>query len=159
MLVSQRSEIDQKNNVLQKLLNDKEFLIKEIHHRVKNNLQIVMSLLNSQSTTLQSVDAIEAIQKSQHRLYAISLIHQKLYTTNDVKQVEMSNYIKDLVSNFRDTFDIQNRINFELCIDTIYLDETQAVSVGLILNEAITNAIKYGFPEASKGHHIYFHDT
>jgi len=151
LLIAQKNEIDQKNAALQKLVNEKESLMQEIHHRVKNNLQIVMSLLNSQSSTLKSEEAFDAIQKSQHRLYAISLLHQKLYRTDIVREIEMQSYISDLLANFADTFDLHNRINFKTDIQAIVLDEAQAVSVGLILNEAITNSIKYGFPENKKG--------
>nr|WP_255596592.1 sensor histidine kinase [Flavobacterium potami] len=125
--------------------------MKEIHHRVKNNLQIVMSLLRSQSSNLTNEEAFEAIQKSQHRLYAISLLHQKLYMTDIVREIEMKNYIDDLLENFVDTFGLYGRIDFSVDIDRVYLHETQAISVGLILNEAVTNAIKYAFPEQSKG--------
>lgn len=149
-MISQKNEIDHKNEVLQKLVIEKESLMQEIHHRVKNNLQIVMSLLNSQSSTLKNKEAFDAIQKSQHRLYAISLLHQKLYRTDIVREIEMENYINDLLHNFRDTFDMQN-INFEVDLDPLVLDEAQAISVGLILNETITNAIKYGFLTNQKG--------
>lgn len=150
LLMSQKNEIDQKNEALQKLVNEKESLMQEIHHRVKNNLQIVMSLLSSQSSTLKNKEAFDAIQKSQHRLYAISLLHKKLYRTDIVREIEMENYINELLHNFRDTFDMQN-IHFQTDLDLLFLDEAQAVSVGLILNESITNAIKYGFPDNQKG--------
>lgn len=150
LLISQKREIDQKNEALLKLVNEKESLMQEIHHRVKNNLQIVMSLLNSQSSTLKSKEAFDAIQKSQHRLYAISLLHQKLYRTDIIREIEMENYINDLLYNFRDTFDMQH-INFETDLHPLHLNEAQAVSVGLILNEAITNSIKYAFPDNQKG--------
>lgn len=150
LLMNQKNEIDHKNEALQKLVVEKESLMQEIHHRVKNNLQIVMSLLNSQSSTLKNKEAFDAIQKSQHRLYAISLLHKKLYRTDIVREIEMESYINDLLHNFRDTFDMQNII-FEVDLDPLLLDEAQAVSVGLILNESITNAIKYGFLENQKG--------
>lgn len=151
ILISQKKEIDLKNNTLQKLVNEKEYLLIELHHRVKNNLQIVMSLLNSQLSTLKNESAYKAIQISQQRLYAISLLHQKLYITEDITQIEMKNYIHDMVTNFKDTLDVYNRINFDVKVDSIYLDQSQAVSVGLILNEAITNSIKYAFPNNKKG--------
>lgn len=109
-----------------------------------------MSLLNSQLSTLKNESAYKAIQISQQRLYAISLLHQKLYITEDITQIEMKNYIHDMVTNFKDTLDVYNRINFDVKVDSIYLDQSQAVSVGLILNEAITNSIKYAFPNNKK---------
>lgn len=151
LLESQKNEIDLKNNALHKLVGEKESLMKEIHHRVKNNLQIVMSLLRSQSSTLTNEEAFEAIQKSQQRLYAISLLHQKLYMTDIVREIEMKSYIDGLLENFNDTFDLSDRIDFKMDIESVYLHETQAISVGLILNETVTNAIKYAFPNQNKG--------
>ncbi|MBK0368319.1 histidine kinase dimerization/phosphoacceptor domain -containing protein [Flavobacterium agrisoli] len=151
LLVSQKGEIAQQNNSLQELLKEKEWLLKEIHHRVKNNLQIVMSLLNTQANYITNPAAISAIQNSQHRLYAISLIHQKLYKTEDSTRIDMHSYIKDLVGYLRDSYDVDSYIEFKLNIEHIMLHESMSIPVGLILNEAITNAIKYAFPNKQKG--------
>ncbi len=151
LLVSQKGEIAQQNNSLQILVNEKEWLLKEIHHRVKNNLQIVMSLLNTQSNYIKNKEAFSAIKNSQHRLFAISLIHQKLYKTENTILINMSSYIKDLVGYLKDSFDVNSNIDFKLEIEHIFLEETQSIPVGLILNEAITNAIKYAFPQGQKG--------
>lgn len=134
-----------------KLLDEKELLLREIHHRVKNNLQIVMSLLNTQSKYLDNDAAVFAIRKSQHRMQAMSLIHEKLYTSNDVASLDMLAYMKDLINYFRKSYNMDYYISFEIDIDPIKLDVGQAVPLGLILNEAITNAIKYAFPEKQKG--------
>ena len=80
------------------MLTEKEWLLKEIHHRVKNNLQIVMSLLNSQSAYIDNEPALTAIHDSQHRVHAMSLIHQKLYSSENVSSIDMSLYIRELVS-------------------------------------------------------------
>ena len=90
--------ITQKNGQLQHFLTEKEWLLKEIHHRVKNNLQIVMSLLNSQSAYIDNEPALTAIHDSQHRVHAMSLIHQKLYNTENVSSIDISFYIRELVS-------------------------------------------------------------
>ena len=154
----QQKEINQKNLSLQNLvdekdalLEEKEWLLKEIHHRVKNNLQIVMSLLNSQSNYLESDAAVTAIRESKHRVQAISLIHQKLYQSDNVALISMQTYIPELVHYLKDSFDTRERIRFEDLIEPIELDVTQAVPIGLILNEAITNAIKYAFPNGENG--------
>ena len=97
-LESQQSEIAKQNLSLQHLVNEKEWLLKEIHHRVKNNLQIVMSLLNSQSAYIDNEPALTAIHDSQHRVHAMSLIHQKLYNSENVSSIDMSFYIRELVS-------------------------------------------------------------
>ncbi|MCR1025161.1 sensor histidine kinase [Cellulophaga baltica] len=150
-LTSQKGEIAQQNASLQKLLNEKEWLLKEVHHRVKNNLQIVMSLLNTQSDYINSEEALIAIRNSQNRLYAISLIHQKLYKNENITQILMSSYIEDLIAYLVDSFDLLDSVEFIFNMDDTLLDEQQSVPVGLILNEAITNAIKYAFPHKGEG--------
>src|SRR6185369_16726337 len=119
--------ISRKNEQLQHLLNEKEWLIKEIHHRVKNNLQIVMSLLNSQSAFIDNEPALTAIHDSQHRVHAMSLIHQKLYNADDVSSIDMSFYIRELVSYLSDSFDASQRVRFEFNIEPLEMDVSQAV--------------------------------
>ena len=140
-----------KNEQLQHYLTEKEWLVKEIHHRVKNNLQIVMSLLNSQSAFINNDAALTAIHDSQHRVHAMSLIHQKLYNSENLSSIDMSFYIRELVSYLSDSFDTGHRIRFELNIEPLQMDVSQAVPLGLILNEAITNSIKYAFPDDRDG--------
>lgn len=147
----QQIEINQTNRTLQHLLEEKERLLREIHHRVKNNLQIVMSLLNSQSAYLENDTALEAIRESQQRIHSISLIHQKLYQSENAALIEMPVYIRELTEYLQDSFNTGQSIRFDLQIDPIELDVTQAVPVGLILNEAISNAIKYAFPNQQTG--------
>jgi two-component sensor histidine kinase len=133
------------------LLIEKEWLLKEMHHRVKNNLQIVISLLNTQSAYLENKDALMAIQNSQHRMYAMSLIHQKLYQTDNLSQVDISWYIHELIRYMKESFEIDEKINFVIETQKMYLDIGQAVPMGLIINEALNNAIKYAFPLDRKG--------
>jgi two-component sensor histidine kinase/tetratricopeptide (TPR) repeat protein len=142
-------EISKKNERLEQLVNEKEWLLKEIHHRVKNNLQTVVSLLESQSSYLEK-DALQAVQSSQHRVYAMSLIHQKLYQENNMASINMSVYLPELVEYLADSFDVRQRIRFQLDIARISVDVSQAVPIGLILNEAITNSIKYAFPNEGR---------
>ena len=156
-LALQREEIRQKNVSLQALINDKdkllaekEWLMKEVHHRVKNNLQMVISLLNSQSAYLSSQDAVAAIRESQRRMHAMSLIHQRLYE-KDESTIDMQTYISELVSYLKDSFDCE-QVQFVLDVEFLELDVSKAVPVGLILNEAITNSLKYAFPAGRPGH-------
>jgi two-component sensor histidine kinase len=132
-------------------LTEKEWLLKEIHHRVKNNLQIVMSLLNSQSAYIDNEPALTAIHDSQHRVHAMSLIHQKLYNTENVSSIDMSSYIRELANYLGDSFNTGKRIRFEYNIAPLEMDVSQAIPLGLILNEAITNSIKYAFPDGRNG--------
>jgi len=146
-----RKETTEKNRALEKLVVEKEWLLREIHHRVKNNLQIVMSLLNTQSSYLSDAAAVTAIKDSQHRMYSMSLIHQKLYKTDNLAAIDMREYILELVEYLIDSFDTEFRIIFELQVESVVMDVSQAVPIGLILNEAVTNAIKYAFPDTGKG--------
>ncbi|HXO74369.1 MAG TPA: sensor histidine kinase, partial [Puia sp.] len=146
-----QAEINQQNKSLQSLLQEKEWLLKEVHHRVKNNLQIIISLLNAQSDFLDNPSAIHAIKESRERMQAIALIHQKLYQPDYGPRINMLSYIQDLVSYLESSFTVARGIYFQLEIDEISLDVSQAVPLGLILNEAITNAVKYAFPGGQRG--------
>jgi two-component sensor histidine kinase len=155
-----RKQISEQNDVNKKLLKEKEWLLKEIHHRVKNNLQIVISLLNTQSAYLDNEDALMAIQNSQYRMHAMSLIHQKLYQSNNLASIDMSWYIHELISYMKDCFATDKKINFVLDTEKVYLDVAQSIPMGLIINEALNNAIKYAFPLDRKGEvHISLKNT
>ena len=151
-LALQREEIRKKNDHLQeligdkdKLLTEKEWWLKEVHHRVKNNLHTIICLLESQAMYLEK-DALLAIEKSQHRIYAMSLIHQKLYQNEDVKSIDMSVYLDEFIGYLKDSLDAE-RIEFVTEVEPIQLNLTQAIPVGLIINEAVTNSIKYAFTD------------
>ena len=150
-LKSQQIEISKKNVSLETLVNDKEWLLKEIHHRVKNNLQIVTSLLDTQSDYLKDDAALAAIRESKHRMHAISLIHQKLYRTESVSEINMAVYINELVDYLRDSLNAGCSIDFRTSLDPVMLSVSFAVPIGLILNESITNSIKYAFPNRTEG--------
>ena len=149
-LQAQQEEISNKNQVLQQLVQEKEWLLREVHHRVKNNLHTITSLLESQTHFLED-SALEAVKNSQHRIYAMSLIHQKLYQADDVSTIDMAIFIADLVSYLKDSFDAPSSIRFQANLDKISMDVSQAIPVGLILNEAVTNALKYAFPKTHAG--------
>jgi len=142
--------ITQKNEMLQRLVKEKEWLLKEVHHRVKNNLHTVICLLESQAAYLEN-DALKAIENSQHRIYAMSLIHQKLYQSDNVKAIDMAVYIPELIQYLEDSFGTSDQIHFYLDIEQINLNITHAIPLGLIINEAVTNSIKYAFPTGWEG--------
>ncbi len=140
----------EQNRQLNELVGEKEWLIKEIHHRVKNNLQIIISLLESQSDFLES-SALSAIETSKNRIYAMSMIHQKLYQSDSTKTIDMGSYIPELVTFLSDIFDQGNRVKFILKVERLRFDIRHAIPLGLILNEVITNALKYAFEGREQG--------
>jgi two-component sensor histidine kinase len=150
-LIKQKNNIiiTQKNVQLQHLVTEREWLLKEVHHRVKNNLQTIICLLDSQAIYLEN-DALQAIEKSQHRIYAMSLIHQKLYQNDDITSIDMSVYLEEFILYLKQSFDV-HKIEFSLQIEPIHLNLPEAIPVGLIVNEAVTNSIKYAFNERHAG--------
>lgn len=150
LLASKLSEIDEKDRLLASLTRDKKWLIREIHHRIKNNLQMMISLLNMQSEYLNNPTALAAIKESRERMETIAIIHKKLNQA-EASGVDMQLYIKELVDAIKDCFAVQENIIFNLDIDPVYLDISQAVPVGLILNEGITNAVKYAYDKDETG--------
>jgi len=151
-VVYSRYRLKQKNNrQLQTLVREKEWLVKEIHHRVKNNLQMIISLLNTQSKYLDT-HAFRAVQDSKTRMQAIALIHQRLYQPDQQHaDINMKEYIEELTGHLQQSFGDSTRVHFDLQLQNIRLDIAQAVPLGLILNETITNSLKYAFPEDSPG--------
>lgn len=149
---NQNVEIENQNKIISAALDEKEILLKEIHHRVKNNLQIVSSLLGIQSRSIIDNKAKEAINEGRTRVHSMSLIHQDLYRKDNLTGVEMQNYLPKLASNLFDTYNIQgDHINLILDIDDIKLDVDTVIPIGLIVNELITNTLKYAFPGNRKG--------
>src|SRR6202000_3217878 len=129
-------EMNKSNLALKQLVTEKEWLIKEVHHRVKNNLQTIISLLESQAAYLEN-DALKAIETSQNRIFTMSLIHQKLYQSEDIQTINMASYIPELVEYLKDSFINSHRIDFKTNIDPVSLDASIAIPLALIINEAV----------------------
>ena len=144
-------QIKEKNEALEHVVREKEWLVKEIHHRVKNNFHVVASLLEIQSSYLKNKEALSAIKESQNRIHSMSIIHQKLYQSETLSTIHMPEYIYELVEYLRESYSIRENIRFSLQIENIELNHASAITLGLILNEAITNAIKYAFAKAEEG--------
>lgn len=140
-----------KNKLLQKQNEEKEFLLKEIHHRVKNNLEIVSSLLALQSAQISDPKISEAMEKSQQRVHSMSMIHQKLYQGKSLSSIEMKDYFENLANHIISTFGAGERIGIQCTMQPLELDVDQAVPIGLIVNELLTNSMKYAFPNNLQG--------
>lgn len=151
VLETQQNEINKKNMALQKLVVEKEWLLREIHHRIKNNLHMVVGLLASQTEFLKNEEAVQAINSSQNRIQAMSLIHQKLYQSESLSIIDMPSYIFELTEYLKDSFEIRNTIRIILDIDSFNLPLSHSIPIGLIFNEAVTNSIKYAFPDHKNG--------
>jgi len=128
-----------------------EWLITEMHHRVKNNLQILSSLTNAQLSFITDKIGRDALFSSKHRLYALSLVHQRLVNHATASTIEMTCCIKDLVAYLRNEFEAGSRVKFKLDLVPLSLDMSFAIPFELILNELITNSLKYAFPEDRRG--------
>ncbi len=133
-------------------IKDKELLLREIHHRVKNNLQIIASLLNLQSAETQEKEAQEFCRVSQDRVRSMALIHEKLYKSPNISRINFYDYVKSLTESlFHNYTTYPGRVKLELDIDNISLDLDTAIPCGLLLNELITNSLKYAFPQGDTG--------
>lgn len=141
-----------KNSIIQKQADDMQVLMKEIHHRVKNNLQVISSLLDLQSLSIKDQQASGAVKEGKLRVQSMALIHQNLYSEGNIKGILMEDYIKKLVENLFHSYNIQaHKIKLTTDIDHLNLDVDTVIPLGLILNELISNALKYAFNEKENG--------
>lgn len=130
---------------------EKELLLKEIHHRVKNNLEMVKSLIALQAAQIEDPTTKDAMIASQNRVQSMGIIHQKLYQGNNLGSIEMKDYFLNLSEGILDSFNAEERVKIECAMDDLELDVDTAVPIGLIVNELLTNALKYAFPQDQEG--------
>jgi two-component sensor histidine kinase len=146
------TEKRQAQDKINKSLKEKDVLLKEIHHRVKNNLQIVSSLLSLQSRYMKEPGSVEIFKESQSRIKSMALIHEKLYQTGDLTRINLSEYVNELVSDLFRSYSVNTYlVNYKIKSNRILLDINAAIPCGLIINELVTNSIKHAFPDNAQG--------
>jgi len=140
-------------------LQEKEVLLKEIHHRVKNNLQVISSLLDLQASHIHDERAIEMFRDSQNRVSSMGLIHERLYQAEDLARIDFADYIRDLANNLFYSYSVDAAlVTLATHVDDVVLDVDRGIPCGLIINELVSNSLKYAFPNGKKGEiHINLH--
>ena len=137
---------------LKKALKEKEVLMREIHHRVKNNMQLMLSLLRLQSRKLKNKEAVEILDEWRNRIRTIALIHEKLYRSEDMARINFRDYVHALVFSLFHAFEIKDSdYGLNVKVEDVFLDINTAIPLGLLINEIISNAIKHAFPGKRKG--------
>ena len=150
--------IAEQKYIIENSLVEKDSLLKEIHHRVKNNLQMVSSLLSLQTKNTRSKAAIEALEEGKSRVKAMALIHQKLYQNDDLSVIEMQGYIESLINSVQSVYKKGgHNINVTIDAEGVELDIDRAIPFGLMLNELVSNSFKYAFPNDEDNGNIYIH--
>lgn len=143
--ITQRKEAELK---IKESLEEKEVLLQEIHHRVKNNLQIISSLLNLQTYYVEEEESINVLKESQNRVKSMAMVHEKLYHSSNLKDINFKEYIEDLISVLFYSYGIESEnIKTEINLEDLKIDIDTAIPCGLIINELVTNSIKYAFPD------------
>lgn len=144
--------LQSQKGIIEKALKEKEILLKEIHHRVKNNLQVISSLLNLQSRSVENEQAKAAIQEGRNRVKSMGLIHQNLYQSDNITGMDVGDYIGKLGESLFNSYNINSeKIKFNINAVPIQLDVDTLIPLGLILNELLSNALKHAFPEEKEG--------
>ncbi|WP_164891177.1 sensor histidine kinase [Botryobacter ruber] len=145
-------KVQHRTQLLEEKNREKETLLKEVHHRVKNNLQIVISLLNLQVRRTKNQDAIDVMRAIRNRVKAMALLHERLYMQNDLGQIDLNDYFTQICESLYSSFGItQEKIALQVAVPHIKIDIDSAITLGLIVNEIVSNALKYAFPDEQTG--------
>ncbi len=145
-------DVTERKRIEMAALETREMYLKEVHHRIKNNLQVISSLLFLQSTYTADQNVIKLLQESQGRVKSIALIHEKLYRTPELGKIELPEYIRDLVTDLQHTYGVgKDAVSIEVDVDNVSIEIDTAIPCGLIVNELVSNALKYAFPNGGHG--------
>jgi PAS domain S-box-containing protein len=143
------------NEKIRNSLQEKEVLLKEVHHRVKNNLQVISSILNLQSSYVKDQSTLNILKESQDRIKSMAFIHESLYQTKDFSSINFSEYVVNLAQNLLHSYSsIEHEIKLNLDIQNVFLNLDLAIPCGLIINEIVSNALKYAFVDKKEGAEI-----
>lgn len=138
---------------VRKALEEKDVLLKEVHHRVKNNLQVISSLLNLQANQITDQKTRDALRESQNRVRSMALVHEKLYQSADLAQIDFGSYVRSLVNFLIQAYgNGSGKVQVTAAAQNIHLDIDSAIPCGLIINELVSNSLKYAFPANKAGH-------
>jgi PAS domain S-box-containing protein len=147
--ITERTQMEQK---VARSLKEKEILLKEIHHRVKNNMQVISSLLFMQAETLTDETVKDILRESQNRVKSIALVHEKLYQSTDLDRIDYIDYLRRITSHLFESFEVNpSRIALKIDAEPVYLNIDKAVPCSLIVNEMLSNSLKHAFPGGRKG--------
>ena len=141
----------QAEDELRRSLQEKEVLLKEVHHRVKNNMQVISSLLSLQSGSITDPVSLERLRESQNRIKSMALVHESLYQSENLAYIDPAGYLKNLVSEVISSYSLETAITVEFSISVHAMDLNTALPCGLIVNELISNSLKHGFKGRKEG--------
>lgn len=147
--ITDRKEIEAQLRIS---ISEKEILLKEVHHRVKNNLQVISSLLNFQADSLTDEKARRMFQDTRSRIKSIALIHERLYQSEDLTHIDFADYVRGLMDDLFESYGVaRDRVTLQVAVDSVTLDVDTLVNCGFIVSELVSNALKYAFPNERRG--------
>jgi two-component sensor histidine kinase len=147
--ITERKETEER---IRKLLREKDYLLREVHHRIKNNMQIISTLLSLHAEAIRDTPAAEALLEAKGRVTSMQLIYDRLYRTGDYQRVDLRELIESLVSDFRDVYSVRaDPPDVHVSGDSLYIGTDVSVPIGIIMNELFSNALKHAFPGTVRG--------